>query len=273
MECAGGGRRTPFLLTRVLRIDIHYRNNLINLTWLLLAILVIPVAARAAAEFSADTVESHPQYGEHKGHLYVGHDRMRTDFEMNGQQFIQIIDLDKQQAIIINPGEKSYMRRAAGRSEMMKPPGAANGNPCANMQNLVCKDEGKEVINGRNTHKWQITRPGESGAMVFWLDDQRKIPIRQQMPDGSSMEMRMVGREVVNGRNTEKWELTSRSADGQSQTSLQWYDPQLNMNIREQQPGGFTRNLTNIRVGKQSDSLFSVPAGYTERTIPQQPEQ
>lgn len=249
------------------------RNNLINLTGLLLAILVIPVCARAAVEFSADTVESNPQYGEHKGHLYMGHDRMRTDINMNGQQFIQIIDLDKQQAIIINPAEKSYMRRAAGRPDMMKSPAAANGNPCANMQNLVCKDEGTEVINGRKTHKWQITRSGETGAMEFWLDDQRKIPIRQVMPDGSSMEMRMVGKEVVNGRNTEKWELTSHSANGQSQTSLQWYDPKLNMNVREEQPGGFTRNLTNIRVGKQPDSLFSVPAGYTERTTPQQPEQ
>jgi hypothetical protein len=248
------------------------RTNLINLTWALLAILVIPVCARAAAEFSADTVESHPQYGEHKGHLYMGHDRMRTDFEMNGQQFIQIIDLDKQQAIIINPADKSFMRRAAARSDMMKPPPAANDNPCANMQNLVCKDDGPEVIDGRKTHKWEITRAGQTGALVFWLDDQRKIPIRQQMPDGSSMEMRMLGTEVVNGRKTEKWEITSHSGDGQSQTSLQWYDPVLNMNIRVQQPGGFTRNLTNIKLGRQPDSLFSVPAGYTERTAPQQPE-
>jgi hypothetical protein len=247
------------------------RNNLINFTLALLTILVIPVYARAAVEFSADTIESHPQYGERKGHLYMGHDRMRTDFEMNDQKFIQIIDLDKQQAIIIDPAEKSYMRRAAAGSGMMHPPGSANANPCANMQNLECKDDGPEVINGRNTRKWEITRAGQPGAMIFWLDDKRKIPIRQQMPDGSSMEMRMEGAEVVNGRKTEKWELTSRSADGESQTSLQWYDPELNINIREQQPGGFTRNLTNIRLGRQPDTIFSVPAGYTERTMPQPP--
>ncbi len=243
-------------------------------SFVLFVALFIPLHTQAAIEFSADTVDSHPQYGDHKGHIYVGRDRMRTDYEMNGEQIIQIIDLARQQAIVIDPARKSYMRRQAGKAGMGAPPAPAGDmNPCANMQNLSCKDAGTEMVNGRRTHKWVITGAGQSGSMVFWLDEQRKIPVRQEMPDGSLMEMREVGNEVVNGRKTEKWELTSHLANGQSQTSTQWYDPELNFNIREEQPGGFTRNLVNIRPGRQPDSLFSVPAGFTEQSMPPETDQ
>jgi hypothetical protein len=242
----------------------------------LFTVLALSVPAAQAAQpviqFSADTIESHPQQGERKGKLYIGKNKVRTEYDMDGQTIIQIIDLDRQEALIINPAEKSYMRRQAGQQEMMpQGRGQSGRNPCAGMKNLTCKEGGIEVINGRKTRKWEITTAagGQEGSMQFWLDEERHIPVRQIMPDGSSMEARMLGVEQINGRKAEKWEMTAEYPNGQSMVSYQWYDPSLQMIISEEQPGGFTRNLINIRQQPQPPGLFSIPAGYEEVSIPQ----
>jgi hypothetical protein len=230
-------------------------------------------AAPSDIEFSADTIESHPQQGERKGKLFIGKNKVRTEIDMDGQTIIQIVDLDRQEAIILNPAEKTFMRRQGGQQDMMtqgmgKKPA---DNPCAAMQNLTCKDGGVEMVNGRKTHKWEIsnTAGGQDGTMQFWLDEERHIPVRQIMPDGSSMEARMLGIEQINGRKAEKWEMTTQYPNGQTMVSYQWYDPALQMIISEEQPGGFKRDLVNIKQQPQPASLFSVPAGYKEASMPQ----
>ena len=139
------------------------------------------------------------------------------------------------------------------------------------MQNITCKQTGEEQINGRPAVKWEFTSEsgGPAGSMTIWLDKQRGIPTRQLMPDGSSLEMRMLGTESVGGRDTEKWELTMTGPDGKSSNSYQWYDPVIEMNIREENDNGYFRELRNIKLGTQPDSLFSVPAGFKEISLPQ----
>ena len=39
--------------------------------------------------------------------------------------------------------------------------------------------------------------------------------------------------------------------------------------VRQEFPGGMFSELTNIRVGKQPDELFNIPAGYERMTAPQ----
>jgi len=237
----------------------------------LIAAVFTAHAQQATVEFSADTVESGPQGESRNGKLYVGIDQVRTEMDVNGQTMIQIIDLKAQEALMINPQQRSYMRRKAGQGEMMDSSQSSNSSPCAGMQNITCKQLGSEVINGRPTQKWEFIADsqGHSSAMLFWLDEQRRIPVRQMMPDGSSMEMRMLGKETVNGRSTEKWELTARGPDGNSMVSYQWHDPEINMNIREEGAGGHTRNIKNIKVGQQPKELFGAPAGYNETNMPQ----
>jgi hypothetical protein len=235
---------------------------------------LVTTTAQSAVEFSAETIESQPGQGQRKGNLYVGKDRVRSDVDLNGEKIIQIIDLGRQEAIVINVAQKSYMRRRASSLEIQSQSlSASDTSPCAGMQNLVCKELGAETVNGRNTLKWEISNPaaGQEGTIRFWLDAEHRIPVRQEMPDGSIMEQRVLGRETVNGRNTEKWEVTVRRPEGQSQASLQWYDPQIRMNVREQLPGGFTRNLINIKLQSQPADLFSIPEGYSEIAMPQQP--
>jgi hypothetical protein len=230
-------------------------------------------AGQTMVEFSADTVESDMQGGEKTGKLYVGKDRIRTDIDINGQSLIQIIDLDAQEALMINTQEKSFLRRQAGGGDMLSSQKTDAASPCAGMQNITCEQKGKEQIYGRPAIKWEFTSKagGAAGSMTIWLDEQRGIPTRQIMPDGSTIEMWMLGPDPVGGRQAEKWELTVTGPDGKSSSSYQWYDPAIKMNIREEAPNGYFRELRNIKPGKQPDSLFKVPAGYKEVTMPQGP--
>ncbi|MEN8108058.1 MAG: DUF4412 domain-containing protein [Pseudomonadota bacterium] len=249
---------------------------MMKLKFLAVLVLLLPamvaVAADRNVEFSADIVRSIPQQGDQHGKLYIGAGRMRMEFEANGDQLIQIMDSHRQTAYMINATEKSYMLQSAGPGDMMTGAERADDtNPCAGMKNISCKRTGEEMINGRLAEKWEFssTAQPESGKMITWLDKQRRFPVRQSMPDGSATEMIMTGTEKINGRKTEKWEMKSTRPGGESQVSYQWYDPELNMNIREKHAGGYTRELRNIRIGKQPAELFTVPAGYKEITMPQ----
>jgi hypothetical protein len=238
-----------------------------------ICLLALPTvqAQQAMVEFSADTVESDMQGGEKTGKLYVGQDRIRTDIEISGQTLIQIIDLKAQEALMINTQDKSFLRRQAGGGDMMSAQKADSASPCAGMENITCEQKGKEQIYGRPAIKWEFTNKagGKAESMTIWLDEQRGIPTRQIMPDGSSIEMWMLGTDSVGGRQAEKWELTMTGPDGKSTSSYQWYDPAIEMNIREESGNGYFRELRNIKLGKQPDSLFKVPAGYKEVSMPQ----
>lgn len=67
--------------------------------------------------------------------------------------------------------------------------------------------------------------------------------------------------ETLGGRKVEKWEIVSAGKDGEVRSTL-WYDIQLGVPVRELVPGKLMREMTNIKVGPQSDSLFDVPAGF-----------
>lgn len=230
------------------------------------------IAGQGEVEFSADVIQSMPQQKSQQSKIYVGNGQMRTDITVNGKTMIQIIDIKQQTAYMLDPEQHSYMVRKAGPGEMA-PSGeaATDANPCAGMKNLTCNKVGVENVNGRPAEKWEMasTAAGQSGKMTVWLDQERHMPVRQSLPDGSTMEMRLIGRETLNGRNTEKWEMTATRPGGQSNVSYQWFDPELKVNIREERPGGFVSEFRNIKVGKHPADLFTVPAGYKEVNIPQ----
>jgi hypothetical protein len=229
-------------------------------------------AGQGQVEFSADVIQSMPQQESRQGRIYIGNDQVRTDITADGKMMIQIIDIKQQTAYMLDPGQKTYIERKAGPGELNPGGGipSKDADPCAGMQNLACSRIGVESVNGRPTVQWELenTAQGQSGKMVIWLDQVRHIPVRQILPDGSTMEMRLVGSEALNGRTVEKWEIKATRPGGQSSVAYQWFDPELNMNIREEQPGGFVSELRNIRIGKQSADLFTVPTGYKMMSMP-----
>ena len=112
-----------------------------------------------------------------------------------------------------------------------------------------------------------VKRNGRSFKSLHWLDKKRHMPLREQLHDGTVSTMTMLEKEKMNGRNTEKWEISAIRSNGQKIISQQWYDPKLKMVIREALPGGYLRELKNIKVTKQTKNLFKVPSDYKKENI------
>jgi hypothetical protein len=119
--------------------------------------------------------------------------------------------------------------------------------------------------------KWEVViqQQGNSLKTTQWIDEERGVALRQEMPNGQQMELKMVGKEEMEGRTVEKWEMEMVQPDKPTQHSYRWFDPELNMILREEFPGGFVRGMRNIRVGAQDPGLFKVPDGFKKIT-PQQ---
>ncbi len=83
------------------------------------------------------------------------------------------------------------------------------------------------------------------------------------------MELKLLCDDTIDSRATEKWQMTTVVPSQPPAVSLQWYDQQLKLAVREEFPGGDVRELKGIRVGSQPDELFTVPAGYTRKAPPQ----
>lgn len=240
--------------------------KLLITAFLMLALPVSPVtAAEPTVQFSADTVTSAPQRGTQTGRLYIGDGKVRTEMDLNDNTLIQIMDFDSQTAYMINTEQQTYIqRKATGAS--MPPDAASQASPCAGMSGISCRKVGEELISQRQTVKWELTNPsaGDGEKLYYWLDKERNIPLRQRMPDGSRLEMELAGTEKVNGRTTEKWKMTASRPGSADQFTWRWYDPEIRMNIREEQPGGALREIRNIKVAPQPANLFNVPEGYRD---------
>ncbi len=231
--------------------------------------LLLPANAPAGAvvEFSADVLQTIPEQPDMHGKIFVGKDRMRTEFKIDGRTMIQIVDTEKQLAFMLNSADRGYMKRKTGPGDNPRGSGTIQAdNPCAGMPGTTCKKLGSEEFNGRMADKWEFesTAEGQSAKMLYWLDRERLIPLKQMMPDGTNIEMRLVGKEKINGRATEKWEISIQRIGRQSRVSHQWFDPELNTILRDEQAGGYKRELSNIIIGPQPAELFSVPAGHEE---------
>jgi hypothetical protein len=126
-------------------------------------------------------------------------------------------------------------------------------------------------MGGRASVKWEIsgTRDGKAVTTTQWIDKERGIPLRQEFPDGGKMTLSLVGKETLEGRAAEKWEMVVEAPERQATRTFQWYDPELKLAIRQEFPGGAVSELKNVRVGKQPDDLFVVPAGYTRAPLPE----
>jgi hypothetical protein len=97
---------------------------------------------------------------------------------------------------------------------------------------------------------------------MHWIDDQRHMSLRDVWPDGATTESVLEGTESLEGRETERWQRTTTTAGGNRQTTTLWYDPELQLAVREELPGGSYREINDIRVAPQPAELFAVPEGY-----------
>ncbi|MCG6860440.1 MAG: hypothetical protein LJE70_04045 [Chromatiaceae bacterium] len=226
----------------------------------------------AGAEFSAEMIQHGPQGNLSAGTMFVGDKRIRTEMSHQGQQVIRVTDENRGVEWILFPEQKKYMEQKlsgpGGKKPGAKPKPA--DDPCGGAPGLTCKKLGEEDIGGRTAVKWEMvaSRQGQTMKSTQWIDKERGIPLRQEMPNGQTTELKFVAMENVDGRQVEKWEMVATTPDKPETRSFKWFDPELDLAIRQEFPGGMISELKNIRVGKQPDELFNIPAGYERMSAP-----
>lgn len=235
-------------------------------TGLLIFGSVLSLSANAfeiAQEFSAEAVQSVPGRPSMNVKMFISKKAVRTESTMNGNTLIEIVYPKDKKRVLLNQQRKIYVEQKAQNINAAKSQ-KISSSPCSGIMNATCKKIGKDKINSRAAVKWEMTAQinGNKVKSLHWLDKKHHMPLRVQLHDGTISTMTLVGKEKINGRNTEKWKFDAIRPNGQKLESLQWYDPKLKMVIREALPGGYVRELKNIKVAKQNKKLFKVPSDY-----------
>ena len=222
------------------------------------------LALQPVMAFSATAVQTVPGRAAYRASMYVSKRFVRTDSLLNNVAVIEIVDLKKQIRSLLVAKDKIYLQQKFNKPLTVAADASDNKSPCQGMANTTCRKLANEKINDRQTEKWEfvVNRNGQRLRSLHWIDIKRRMPIREFYPDGTVTELAFRGKDRINGRKTEKWQMTMSNAGGQQLTSTQWYDPQLKITIREEIPGGFVRELRDIKIGKQATELFVIPEEY-----------
>ncbi len=229
-------------------------------------------ATSSNVQFSAQVMKATPDKKTQQSQIFVGDNQVRVEYQQDSQTLVQIFDMKNQRVVMMVPEQASYMERKVpiqGQVNPMLPP--TDSNPCSRAPDAQCKLLATESLYGRQVSKWEmvVTHEGKTLRSLHWMDAERHMPLREEWPDGTVSELRLTGYEKLDGRATERWEMQTTRPDGETMKSTQWYDPELQIAIREELPGGFFRELRDIRVAPQPAHLFSVPANY-KRMKPEQ---
>lgn len=219
------------------------------------------MAATTPIEYSANAVLSDGANHSLSFKTFVGKDRVRTETTLKGRDIVQIVDIVSNVGWILDPETRTVLEhKGSGPSGPHRP---SSMNPCDGRPALKCRALGTVFIKGRETSKWEIINQAKTDAQpIFqWIDKQRLFPVRIEHANGFT-ELELIGKDHINGRDTEKWQMTASEKDGEPMRGLLWYDPELRTAIREELPGGMIRELKNIRLGPQPESLFTIPLGY-----------
>jgi hypothetical protein len=229
--------------------------------------------AIADAQFSAEMVQRGPEGEMSSGRMFVGEKRVRVEMAHQGRDLVRVTDENRGMEWMLFPDQKKYMEQKLGgqggdsRGGGLKPA----QDPCGGMPGLSCNKLGEEEVGGRTAVKWEVeaSHQGQSVKSTQWIDKERGVPLRQEMPNGQVTDLKFIAEEDLDGRKVEKWEMVSTMPNRPETRTFQWFDPELGLAIRQEFPGGIVSELRNIRVGEQPDELFNVPAGYERMPIPQ----
>jgi hypothetical protein len=172
----------------------YYKNS----RFLLLAVTATCVLLSAAygqifkKDFSAENV-SNIGGRETTSRFYASKGRIRTESIRNGVvSGIRIQDTNTKTAWMLSPqrkiamdiSEQSQLAMEAAASLVSGKPFDPD-NPCAGIQGCTAKKLGSEVVNGRQTQKWEIKdRDGKS--MIAWIDPTLPLAVRAQFAQGTA---------------------------------------------------------------------------------------
>lgn len=232
------------------------------------ALLATSAYAQGASQpFSATAVQQLPGQPERRARIFVTPDKVRMEYPETAGGRIEITDMKGGRAYVLLPRQRVYAPREMTRTVVaqMQQSGRTT-DPCAAQPLVQCAKLGDEQLFGRPVEKWQmvVEHEGRSYRSLYWVDTERFMPLRQIWADGTVTELQPAGQERRGSRHTEKWQLVTQAPDGRKHTAEQWFDPELQIMIAESLPGGYRRELRDIRVADQDPALFRVPEGYRQ---------
>ncbi len=237
-------------------------------SFIVVSVLLLLASSGASAfelgvEFSADAIQVSPGQSPLISRMYVSKSAVRIESNKQGYRVVDIAYPEKGKRLLLYPGQKTYIEQT-GLAVSPSWSGKKSNTPCDGMKNVRCKNMGEEKIDKIKVDKWQVehTANGKTLRSLHWLDSKRRFAIKEMFPDGGMRELKLIGKDKLSDRSVEKWMSRYSHPSGRSRLSTQWYDPQLKMVIKEELPGGFFRELTNIKVSRQNKNLFKLPKGY-----------
>jgi outer membrane lipoprotein-sorting protein len=113
---------------------------------------------------------------------------------------------------------------------------------------------------------WLIM-PAEKSYMEMPLNPQATEQMMPKKPE-EQVEMKLLGRETVNGYETEKYETSVRHR-GEAMKQYIWLSKKLGMPIKvAAADGSHSMEYRDIQEGGVSDALFEPPQGYQKMQMP-----
>lgn len=224
-----------------------------------ICLLLLSAVTRAGwfgADFSADVVQGTAMGVGQGGKMYVGAGRVRTEMRQADRLFVEIIDPKLGKAWVLDQKRNQYQERSV---PLLSESSDGSTNPCDGVVGARCQMISQEMINGRQANKWRIEASGVE--RLQWNDTRHGFPVK--VAEGGQIVMAMVyiGDEVFAGRQVERWRAIQQSGQAVLENE-QWYDPQLNIAIRQLAKDGSYKELRNIKLGPQASNLFTLPEGY-----------
>lgn len=231
-----------------------------------------PVLAQTLPSYTAETVQTTPDQPDRTGVITKSGQFLRLEFEQDGQKIIQILRPTEGLTYVLYPASQTYIEQRG--PEQPEEFADSYTPPCptaAEEGGLQCSRLGLEVYQSIPVERWHIGAEGDPSQMLILWDPTRKRALRQEMSNGTLVQMTFLGRQEIESRESEHW-VTEVSRQGAATMRNEWwYDPELKLVLRETLPDGTRRKLQNITVGPVDPGLFTVPDGWQRLEAPNQP--
>lgn len=117
-----------------------------------------------------------------------------------------------------------------------------------------------------------VLMPDQKMYMEQPLKPENIVASTDKMP--GEIERKHLGTETVDGKKTEKYRIVYTVED-KRETIFQWIDTGSGFPIKTAaEDGSWVMEYKNLKIGKQPDALFEIPAGYRKMSygIPSIPE-